>query len=116
MLSDEDIMEFYRDLFEIVDTKKFLLFYLYSDKLEDNIKTIQKERCDDKGNELWYQMMLEYMIHSPYGKKNGCYTSNDFGARYLPGFIDNELYDYPAFGLFVDSFLRVFEIFGDKRE
>ena len=77
MLSDEEIMEFYRDLFEIVDTKKLLLFYMYSDKLEENIKTIQKERCDDKGNELWYQMMLEYMIHSPYGKKNGCYTSND---------------------------------------
>ena len=33
------------------------------------------------------------------------YASNDFGARYFPGFIDNELYDYPPFGLF-----------GDKRE
>ena len=60
MLSDEEIMEFYRDLFEIVDTKKFLLFYLYSDKLEENIKTIQKERCDDKGNELWKK---EWMLH-----------------------------------------------------
>ena len=31
------------------------------------------------------------------------YASNDFGARYFPGFIDNELYDYPTFGLFVDT-------------
>lgn len=43
MLSDEEIMEFYRDLFEIVDTKNFILFYLHSDKLEENINTIRKE-------------------------------------------------------------------------
>lgn len=77
MLSDEEIVAFYRDLFETIDTQKFLLLYLYTDKLEESIKVIQKERCDDAGNELWYQMMLKYMIHSPYGKKNGCSTYDD---------------------------------------
>ena len=77
MLSDEEIIGFYRDLFEMVGTQKFLLLYLYTDKLEENIKIIQKERCDDAGNELWYQMMLEYMVHSPYGRKNGCSTFDD---------------------------------------
>ena len=61
MLSDEEIIMFYRNLFELVDTQKFLLLYLHTDKLKENIKIIQKERCDDVGNELWYQMMLECM-------------------------------------------------------
>lgn len=61
MHSDEEIIMFYRNLFELVDTQKFLLLYLHTDKLKENIKIIQKERCDDVGNELWYQMMLECM-------------------------------------------------------
>ena len=77
MLGDDEIMDFYRKLHEIIDTKNFILFYLYSDKVEENIKTIQKQRCDDKGNELWYQMMLGYLKDSPYGKKNGCSTFDD---------------------------------------
>jgi len=43
---------------------------------------IQKERCDGDGNELWYQMMLEYLICSPYGKKNGCSTFEDLVAHF----------------------------------
>lgn len=72
MLSDEEIMAFYRNLFKYIDAKDFILFYLYSDKLEENIKTIQKERCDQEGNELWYQLMLKYVASSPYGMKYGC--------------------------------------------
>ena len=77
MLSDEEIIECYRNLFKCVDAKNFILFYLYSDKLEENIKTIQKERCDEDGNELWYQMMLEYLVNSPYGRKHGCSAFED---------------------------------------
>ena len=77
MLSDEEIIEFYHNLFKCVDAKKFILFYLYSDKLEENIKIIQKERCDEDGNELWYQMMLEYLVNSPYGRKHGCSAFED---------------------------------------
>lgn len=77
MLGDEEIMEFYCELSGIMQAKDFVLLYLYSDKLEENIKTIQKERCDGDGNEVWYQMMLEYFTCSPYGKKNGCSTFDD---------------------------------------
>lgn len=45
---------------EIIFTR-FFTVVLYTDKLDENIKIIQKERCDDAGNELWYQMMLEHM-------------------------------------------------------
>ncbi|MGN0160231.1 MAG: hypothetical protein ACI4AQ_02455 [Lachnospiraceae bacterium] len=77
MLSDEEIVAFYRDLFALVDTRKFMMLYLYEDKLEESIRIIQKERCDDVGNELWYPMMLEYIDHSPYGRKHGCGTFDD---------------------------------------
>ena len=77
LLSDEEIMAFYRKLFEVVAAKNFKFFYLYSDNLRENIQTIQKERCDEDGNELWYQMMLEYLVNSPYGRKHGCRAFED---------------------------------------
>lgn len=82
MLSDGEIIAFYRNLFKCVDAKNFILFYLYSDKLEENIKTIQKERCDKDGNELWYQMMLEYLVNSPYGRKHGCSAFEDLISHF----------------------------------
>ena len=77
VLDDEEIIDFYRDLFQVINTENFLLLYLYAENLEDNIRVIKKERSDEAGNELWYQMMLEYLIQSPYGRKNGCRTFAD---------------------------------------
>lgn len=77
LLDDDEIVEFYRELYRNVNREPFLLLYLYSDNLEEDIKTIQKERCDDLGNELWYPMMLQFLIHSPYGMKHGCQTFHD---------------------------------------
>ena len=81
VLSDEEIITFYHDLFEVINTENFVLLYLYAEKLEENIKIIKEERCDDAGNELWYQMMLEYLVQSPYGKKNGSSTFDDLVAH-----------------------------------
>ena len=83
MLSDEEIIEFYHNLFKCIDEKNFILFYLYSDKLEENIKTIRKERCDEDGNELWYQTMLEYLANSPYGRKYGSSTFEDLISHFI---------------------------------
>lgn len=76
-LSDDEILEFYHELYNNINKEQFLLLYLYSDKLEENIRTIKKERCDNQGNEVWYQMMLEYLIHSPHGEKHGYRTFED---------------------------------------
>ncbi len=76
-LNDEEIVEFYRELFSKVDSEQFLMLYIYSDEPEENIKVIKKERSDNEGNEMWYPMMLEYLIHSPYGKKQGYRTFED---------------------------------------
>lgn len=66
-LEDEQIVAFYRELYSLVDREQFCLLYLYSDQLEETIETIKKERSDNRGNELWYQLMIEYLKHSPYG-------------------------------------------------
>ena len=60
-LSDNEIMKFYTELYDTIDKKQFLLLYLYSDSLEENIRIIKKERSDDLGNELWYPAMLEHL-------------------------------------------------------
>lgn len=33
--------------------------------------SIRKERSDDKGNELWFPLMIRYVEESPYGKEHG---------------------------------------------
>ncbi len=71
MLSDDEIMEFYGELFMLVDKEKFMLLYLMNDNLEESINIIKRERSDEEGNELWYDMMLGYLADSPYGRKHG---------------------------------------------
>lgn len=67
-LGDEEILDFYRRLYAIMPAKHFRLLYLYSDKIAENIRIIQRERSDDQGNQLWYPMMMEYLVNSPGGK------------------------------------------------
>ena len=81
-LSDDEIVDFYRELYSKINREQFLLLYLYSDKLEENIKAIKKERSDNQGNELWYQLMMEYLIHSPYGKRHGYSAFDDMIAHF----------------------------------
>lgn len=82
MLEDDEIVEFYRELYENVDKEQFLLVYLYSDRVEDMIQIIRQERCDQSGNEMWYQLMLQYLIHSPYGVKHGYRTFEDMISHF----------------------------------
>lgn len=70
MLSDEEIVEFYREFYGHVDKEHFRLLYLFSEDLEENIRAVRKERCDGFGNEWWYELLLRYLIHSPYGQEH----------------------------------------------
>lgn len=70
--SDEEIIDFYQKLFTQVNKKSFVLLYLDSENVESNIRTIMEERVDEQGNPMWYQMMLNYLKESPYGKTHGC--------------------------------------------
>lgn len=81
-LSDDEIVSFYRRLYDTIQKEHFLLLYLYSDKIEESTRIIQKERSDIQGNELWYEMMIKYLIHSPYGEQHGYKGVDDMIAHF----------------------------------
>lgn len=80
--SDEEIIEFYRELFSKVEKEKFHLFYLYSEDLEEILQVVKKERSDNTGNEMWYPLMMNYLKDSPYGKKHGYEGFDDMVAHF----------------------------------
>lgn len=81
-LSDEEIIAFYHRLYDAADQEHFLLLYLYGENIEESTEIIRKERTDDHGNEMWYRLMLEYLSHSPYGKRHGCEGFDDLAAHF----------------------------------
>ena len=81
-LSDDEIVDFYRELYEKVDKDRFTLFYLYSEDIAENIRVIQKERSDAQGNPMWYPLMLGYLTSSPYGEKHDYKDFDDMIAHF----------------------------------
>ncbi len=71
VMSDEEILEFYKEVGDALKEKDMHIFYLETDDIAANIDVIRKERSDDNGNELWFPMMINYFNDSPYAKKKG---------------------------------------------
>ena len=69
--SDDEIMEFYQDIRNMLHGKNYHIIYLKTDDIRGNLEVIRKERSDDKGNELWFPLMMGFFNNSPYAKKNG---------------------------------------------
>ena len=69
--SDSEIMEFYRELADIVRNKEFHIFYLKTEDIAGNIGVIRKERSDENGNEMWFPLMIRYFDESPYAQSRG---------------------------------------------
>lgn len=70
-MSDEEILDFYKEVGKIFEEKDMRLFYLKTEDIAGNIGVIRKERSDDKRNELWFPLMKNYFNDSPYAKKFG---------------------------------------------
>ena len=70
-MPEQDIVDFYREAYEILKPKGFQMLYLQSGNIRDNILQIKRERSDENGVELWYPLMLRYLQESPYGKERG---------------------------------------------
>ena len=70
-LSDKEIIEFYNEIGKALEGKDLHIFYLKAEDISSNIDVIRKERSDDKGNELWFPLMINYFNDSPYAQKNG---------------------------------------------
>lgn len=70
MMSDDEIICFYKQIKEVLKDKKYKILYLNVEDIETGINIIRKERSDDKGNEMWFPLMIRYIEESPYGKEN----------------------------------------------
>ncbi len=79
--SDDEIVEFYRELFGAVEKEHFLLVYLDSEDIEANVEKIKEERCDEHGRPIWFELMLAYLKESPYGKAHGYETGEHLCAH-----------------------------------
>lgn len=81
-MEDEEIVEFYREAYEILKHKNFRMYYLDSERIRENILQIRKERSDEQGNEMWYPLMLGYLKESPYGQSHGYQDMEDMIAHF----------------------------------
>ena len=72
-MTDEAIMDFYRDIKNAIGDKRIHILYLKagSDDIRRNLETARHERVDDKGNEVWYDILCSYFDNSPYALRNG---------------------------------------------
>lgn len=77
LLSNDEIVAFYKELWEKVDKERFLMLYLDNEDIAENVRIIREERCDQQGNQLWYQLMVEYLKSCPYAREHDL---TDFGG------------------------------------
>ena len=68
--SDEQILDFYRQLLSKIALGNFLVIRLLSEDIDKSILQIKKERVNEQGEEVWYSLMMNYLIQSPYGKSH----------------------------------------------
>lgn len=71
MMTEDEILDFYRRLHLVLADKPYKIIYLDLEDIPKGIDIIRKERSDDKGNELWFTLMIRYVEESPYGKEHG---------------------------------------------
>ncbi len=69
--SEQEILDFYRELADVIKNKPFHIYYLETEDIIHNIGTIRKERSDENGNELWFPLMIKYFDESPYAQIRG---------------------------------------------
>lgn len=68
-MSDEAILDFYKEVRSALNVKEYEIYYIESPDIKKNINTVRRERIDKEGNEIWFNMLMEYFINSPYAKK-----------------------------------------------
>ena len=80
-MSDEEIIAFYRKIAAVLAQKQYRILYLDTEDVAGSLEVIRKERVDENGNEIWYQMMLQFLESCPYGKKHGFNGFDDLVAH-----------------------------------
>ena len=68
-MSDDGILSFYKDVRSALEGKAYEIYYIESPDIEKNLNAVRRERVDKDGNEVWFNMLMEFFINSPYAKK-----------------------------------------------
>lgn len=69
-MTDEEIIDFYHQVRAALSGKQYEIVYLEVVDIRKTEEKIRKERTDDKGNELWFPLMVRYLEESPFGKRH----------------------------------------------
>lgn len=77
LYDDKQIVDFYREMISYINLDNFLLIRLEPKDIEDTILQIKKERVNEKGEEDWYPIMMDYLNNSPYGQIHHYSNFND---------------------------------------
>ncbi len=70
-MTDDEIVDFYRRVKAVLKDRDFRILYLEVGDIAETLQVIRKERVDDKGNEMWFPLMVGFLEESPYGKRHG---------------------------------------------
>ena len=68
-MSDDAILSFYKEVRSALKGKEYEIYYIESPDIGKNLNAARVERVDKDGNEIWFNMLMEYFINSPYAKK-----------------------------------------------
>jgi len=79
---EEEIIAFYRKLIANLNLEQMLIIRLVSPDIRESIMQIKKERVNEKKEEFWYHLMLEYLKGSPYGKAHNYKGFEDILAHF----------------------------------
>ncbi len=68
-MSDDSIFDFYKEVRSALNGKEYEIYYIESPDIEKNLNAVRVERVDKDGNEIWFNMLMEFFINSPYARK-----------------------------------------------
>ena len=69
-MSDDAIYDFYKEVRSALIDKEYEICYIESPDIRKHLSTVQKERVDKDGNEIWFNMLMDFFTNSPYAKKH----------------------------------------------
>ena len=82
-VSDDEIINFYKDIRRALDGKDYHIVYLKADDVRGNLEVIRKERSDDQGNELWFPLMMRFFNECPFSKERGLNGEEDLINHFI---------------------------------
>ena len=89
-MSDEEILSFYHEIKEALKDQEYAIIYLKTGDISSSLDHVRKERTDDQGREIWFEMLCDYFNASPYALSHGLKGENGI-LRHLQHRQDLEL-------------------------